>query len=141
MKSAPACTARIAASPVQAARTPDISMASVTMRPSKPSSVRSRSVDIGADSVAGVLVASRAGTAMCPVITASTPAATALRNGSSSTASSRGRSAVTVTSCMWLSSAVSPWPGKCLAVVSRPPSRAPRTKAAISRPTISGSSP
>src|SRR5688500_20150928 len=55
---------------------------------------------LGADSVAGVLVASRAGTAMCPVITESTPAATALRNGSSSTASSRVRSAVTVTSCM-----------------------------------------
>ena len=37
--------------------------------------------------------------------------------------------ALTVASCRWLSTAVSPWPGKCLAVVSRPPARAPSMKA------------
>ncbi len=63
MKSAPARTARTAASPVQAARTPCISMASVTMRPRKPRRERS-SPAMGAESVAGAPVGSSAGTAM-----------------------------------------------------------------------------
>ena len=139
--SAPACTARIAASPVHAAFTPAISIASVTMSPSKWSCWRSRSVAIGAERVAGAPLGSTAGTAMWPCITASTPASTARRNGRSSTDSSRARSAPTVASCRWLSTAVSPCPGKCLAVVSSPPSRAPRTNAASSCATSSGSSP
>ena len=44
-------------------------------------------------------------------------------------------------SSRWLSTAVSPCPGKCLAEVSRPPLEAPRMNAAPSWATISGSSP
>ena len=63
-----------------------MSMASVTMRPVKPSSLAQELGRWARDRVAGVPVGSRAGTAMCPIITASTPASTALRKGSSSTA-------------------------------------------------------
>ncbi len=137
--SAPACTARTAASPVQAGLTPAMSMPSVTSRPRKPISRRRRST-MGCESVAGVPVWSSAGTAMCPSITQSTPASTAARNGRSSTESSRARSPLMVASCRWLSTAVSPWPGKCLAVVSKPPECAPATNAAAMRATSSGSS-
>ena len=59
-----------------------------------------------------------AGTAMCAVITESTPASIAALNGTSSTWSRRSRSAVMVGMFMWLSTAVSPCPGKCFTVVS-----------------------
>jgi hypothetical protein len=84
-----------------------MSMPSVTRSPVKPSSERRRSV-IGGESVAGVSVGSRAWTAMWPIITQSTPASTARRNGTSSTDSRRARSAATVATCRWESTAVSP---------------------------------
>ena len=91
--------------------------------------------------MAGTRVGSRAGAEMCPVITQSTPASTRLRKGSSSTAFKRSRAPSTVATSRWLSVAVSPCPGKCLAVVSRPPERAPTTKARAMRATSAGSSP
>ena len=93
------------------------------------------------DIVAGRSSPSTPGTATCAVITASTPASTAMRNGTSSTRSRRSRSAPMTGSSMCESVRVSPWPGKCLAVVSAPPARAPRMKAAPSRATACGSSP
>ncbi len=80
---------------------------------------------MGRERVAGASEGSRAWTAMWPIITQSTPASTALRKGRSSTASSRARSAATDATWRWESTAVSPWPGKCLAVVRRPPDFAP----------------
>ena len=113
----------------------------MTTRPSKPSSRRSSCSPTAGESVAGAPEASRAGTAMCPSMTASTPAASSWRKGRSSTESSRARSPETVATARCESTAVSPWPGKCLAVVSRLPSRAPRTQAAARLATSCGSSP
>ncbi len=129
------------AAPTHSEPTPPISMASVTIRPSKPSSPRSRSTASGGDRVAGAPDGSIAGTATCASMTESTPASTARRKGGSSTASSRSRSTSIVGSETWLSIAVSPWPGKCLAVDSMPPPRRPSMKAAPRRETSSGSSP
>ncbi len=81
------------------------------------------------------------GTRMWAVITPSTPARTASRKGGSSRVSSRAESASMRGSSRWESRSVSPWPGKCFAVVSSPASWAPSTKAAARRPTRSGSSP
>ena len=93
------------------------------------------------DRVAGRSSPCTCGTATCAVITASTPASTAIRKGRSSTSSIRARSAAITGRTKCESLRVSPWPGKCLAVESAPPARAPRMKAAPSLPTVSGSSP
>ena len=77
----------------------------------------------------------------CATMTESTPAAMALRNGASSTEFRRARSPVTWATLRCESVAVSPWPGKCLAVVIIPPARAPWMYAATRSPTCSGSSP
>ena len=76
---------------------------------------------------------------MCEVITAAAPASTAAANGTSSRAarvsgstSMRGRS-------RWLSVAVSPWPGKCLAQAATPVDWSPRVQAATWAATCSGS--
>ena len=115
--------------------------ASVKRMPPNPISPRRSSVMNSGDMVAGRLSPSTPGTATCAVITASTPASTAMRKGRSSTRSRRSRSAAITGSSMCESVRVSPCPGKCLAVVRAPPARAPRMKAAPSRPTASGSSP
>ncbi len=81
------------------------------------------------------------GTATWAVMMESTPAAMALRKGTNSSARSRWASAPITGRPRWESTAVSPCPGKCFAVVSTPPSRAPRMKAAPRRATVSGSSP
>ena len=81
------------------------------------------------------------GSAMWADITASTPAAIAARNGTSSTESRRAQLAAITGSAMCESVPVSPCPGKCLAVASIPWSWRPRTSAATIRPTASGSSP
>ena len=60
------------------------------------------------------------GMAMWADMIAATPAAMALRNGTSSTESSRAQSAVLTGSAMWESVPVSPWPGKCLAAGQHP---------------------
>ena len=117
--SAPASSARTAASPVEKVLTmPAISSASVTMMPLKPSSFFNRSVRIAEESVEGIPGGESAGTAMCAVITESTPAAMAALNGTSSTLSRRSRSTVIVGMFMWLSTAVSPCPGKCFTVAN-----------------------
>ena len=104
-----------------------IDIESVKMSPGKPSSWRSSPVRIGRLSVAGrPSVGSSAGSRMCDDITASMPAAIAARNGTSSTASSRARGCSTVARSRCVSTAVSPWPGKCLAVESMPPAWIPR---------------
>ena len=119
-----------------------IDIESVKMIPLKPSSSRSRPVRIGRLSVAGrPSVGSSAGSRMCEDITASMPAAIAARNGTSSTASSRARECSTTARSRWVSVAVSPWPGKCLAVASMPPCWIPRMYAVAMRATSSGSSP
>ncbi len=61
-----------------------------------------------------------AGTIRWPTITESTPAAIALRNGTNSTVFSRSMLAGTRARVRCESVSVSPWPGKCLAVVSKP---------------------
>ena len=124
MTSAPASTARTAASPTpypsEMAR---IRMASVRTRPSNPISSRRSSVRKKGERVAGGHPGPRIpGTATWAVMTASTPSSTARRKGTNSRASSRARSASTMGSSTWESVLVSPWPGKCLAVVRTPPS-------------------
>ncbi len=74
-------------------------------------------------------------------MTASMPAAIAALNGTSSTASSRARGCSMTARSRWVSVAVSPWPGKCLAVDSIPPAWMPFRYAVAIRPTKAGSSP
>ncbi len=63
---------------------------------------------------------SSAGTRMCALITARVPAAIAARNGASSRASMTERSASMRGSASCESTAVSPWPGKCLVQAATP---------------------
>jgi len=77
----------------------------------------------------------------CAVITASTPASIARRNGRSSTASSSLRLLSMTGRPRCESTSVSPCPGKCFAVVIPPASRAPSTYATPRRATSSGSAP
>ncbi len=92
--------------------------ASVTTSPWNPRESCSTPVMILGERVAGMGSSpSRQVTATWAVITAVTPAATAARNGTSSSVSSRSQQARTTGSVMWESMSVSPWPGKCLAVV------------------------
>lgn len=119
-----------------------MSSASVTTRPSKPSSSRSTPCRIRRDSVAGTSGASpRPGTARWPVITDSSPSRAAASNGRSSTRRSRAASPGTVGSSRCESLATSPWPGKCLPHEINPALRTPRAKARPSRETSAGSSP
>jgi hypothetical protein len=119
---------------------PAMSSASVTINPSNPSSSRSSPVRILCDIVAGT-PGSMAGITTCAVMIVSTPAAMSALNG--------GRSiwwicwSVCVTSGRpkWLSTPVSPWPGKCLATAETPPSWNPFTCAAASVDTRPGSPP
>ena len=59
-------------------------------------------------------------------LAAGTPARTASRKGSSSVRSSSSMLLSTQGSARWESVSVSPWPGKCLAEHSTPPSNRPR---------------
>ena len=103
-------------------RTPAISSASVTMTPLKPIFSRSTPVRIGLLSVAGSPAGSSALTTMCAVMIESMPPLIAAWNGGASIA--HHCSAVWLTSGIekWLSSLVSPWPGKCFAVAITLPS-------------------
>ena len=74
-------------------------------------------------------------------MTASMPASIAALNGTSSTASRRERGCSITARSRWVSVAVSPWPGKCLAVASMPPAWIPFRYAVAIRPTNAGSSP
>ena len=94
---------------------------------------------IGADAVAGTPVGSSAGYATCAVMTVSTPAEIAARNGARSTASSAAASSSTRGVSWCESPVVPPWPGKCLAQHSWPPAWAPSTNAADKRAASSGS--
>lgn len=96
---------------------------------------------MGRDRVAGSSDGSRDGTTMWAVITASIPAAIADRNGGASSVSHSSRVWWMYGSLVWLSSVVSPWPGKCLAVAATPVPRYPFTCAATSRATARGSAP
>ena len=78
---------------------------------------------------------------MCVVITAGTPARIAARNGTRSQASRSARPRATRGAATWLSLPVEPWPGKCFAQVRMPAAAAPRTNAATTRATCSGSAP
>ena len=78
------------------------------------------------DIVAGRCSGSSCGNRICVVITAGTPARTAFRKGSSSVRSSSSMLLSTQGSARWESVSVSPWPGKCLAEHSTPPSNRPR---------------
>ena len=119
-----------------------IDIESVNTSPSKPSSVRSRPVRMGRLSVAGSpSVGSSAGRRMCVDMTASIPAAIVASKGTSSTASRRERGCSITARSRWVSVAVSPWPGKCLAVESIPPAWIPLMVATAIRPTNAGSSP
>ncbi|OGQ12914.1 MAG: hypothetical protein A2138_18865 [Deltaproteobacteria bacterium RBG_16_71_12] len=89
-------------------------------------------------SVAGSL-SSSAGNITCAVMMLATPACTAARNGTSSTASSRSMSCGRRGSAWWLSTSVSPWPGKCLALHATPAPCMPSMKRAPSLATTPAS--
>ena len=93
-----------------------ISKASVTTKPLKPNSFRNSPVRILGERVAGVFTWSKAGTDMCAVMMASAPCWIAARKGTSSKDSIRSFVSASFASYMWLSSEVSPCPGKCLGV-------------------------
>jgi hypothetical protein len=95
---------------------------------------------IARDSVAGTSGSSSRTTTWAVMIVA-TPAWIALRNGGSSTSSSRERECSTTGSARCESTSVSPWPGKCFAQAATPSSCRPWMSAAPRRPTSSGSSP
>src|SRR2546425_3065235 len=84
---------------------------------------------------------SRAGTLACAKRRESTPASIALLKGGNSILRKCPRSPSIDASARCESTEVSPFPGKCLAVTSRPFACAPRMKAATKAPTCSGSSP
>ena len=115
----PAKNARTSASPSgKYFTTAFISIASDTTRPLKPSESFKTPVTIGRDNVEGkFFVESNAGISIWAIITPLMPALIACLKGYSSSVSSRfllkgnkGRSRCE-------STLVSPWPGKCLAVV------------------------
>ena len=141
--STPASTAATATSPSHVpARAPPMSSASLTMRPSKPSSPRRAPWRTSFEIVAGLSAGPpNAGTAMCAIMTAATPASTAAANGTSSTFRSRSRSDRTTGMLRCESTAVAPCPGKCFAVVRTPSSCARCMYAAPRRAACSGSSP
>ena len=103
--------------------TPFMSKASETIVPVKPSSPRSRSTRTRRLSVAGA--ASKAGTTTWDVMTASTPASMTARNGTSSLARTTSSGCATTGRSRCESTAVSPWPGKCLAHAATPAARKP----------------
>jgi hypothetical protein len=116
--SLPARKARTALSPAPNCCTmAPIAIASVTASPPNPRESRSTPVMIAGERVAGVASPTRHGSATCAVITAATPSAMAARNGTSSRESRRSQQARITGTWMWESVSVSPWPGKCLAVV------------------------
>ena len=98
-----------------------MSSASVTIRPLKPSSSRSTPVRIAWLIVAGAPLGSTAGNTTWAVMIVSTPAAMAALKGGRSIAWNCSRLCVTCGSPKWLSTPVSPWPGKCLATAETPP--------------------
>ncbi len=71
------------------------------------------------ESVAG-RSGSRAGTRMWALITARVPAAMAARNGASSRSASTSAGTSMRGRAWWESTAVSPWPGKCLVQAATP---------------------
>lgn len=75
---------------------------------------------IGWESVAGSPDGSRAGTMMWAVMTESIPARTAARKGTASRDDHSSRLCVMTGKPKWLSTAVSPCPGKCFAVAATP---------------------
>ena len=77
---------------------------------------------------------------MCEVITSRTPASIAATNGTSSRSCSSERDRAMTGRARWESIAVSPCPGKCLAVAATPVSCSARIHAAPCRATTSGSS-
>ena len=77
---------------------------------------------IGLLSVAGSPESSRAGKARCAVMIMSMPCAMAALNGGASSCSHCSRVCVMIGNATWLSVAVSPWPGKCLALAATLPS-------------------
>ena len=116
-------------------------MQSLRISPSKPSVSRKRPCRIARDIVAGTPPGSMLGKRMWLLIMAGTPAPIAARNGISSHDSScasvfsmRGRP-------MCESTAVSPWPGKCLPQQRIPPFRYPSTAFAPKSAARFGSSP
>ena len=117
-----------------------MSRASVTVTPSNCSCPRSRSRRTAADRLVG-RSSSWPGSAKWPVMTIRAPASSAARNGTSSRSASSAFVRGTSGSSWCGSAAVSPAPGKCLAVAATPSSCRPRTVAAASLPTASGSSP
>ena len=124
--STPASTALTADSPAQAIWvSPPISMPSVMMMPSNPISFRSRSVVIATEWDAGSPLSSNPGSAICPTMIIFTPASTAFLNGYNSRESNSARLPSMVGKLVWLSAAVLPCPGKCLAHVTSPLSWAP----------------
>lgn len=72
---------------------------------------------------------------------ASMPASTAARKGGASSSSHCSRVCVMTGKPVWLSVAVSPCPGKCLAHAATPERWYPVTSAATSSATASGSAP
>ena len=71
-------------------------------------------------------------------MTAAVPASMAATNGTSSRAASVDMSTFSTGSARWLSSAVSPWPGKCLAHAATPADCSPRVHAATWAATAVG---
>ena len=100
---------------------PAMSSASVTIRPLKPSSSRSTPVRILWLIVAGAPDGSTAGNTTWAVMIVSTPAAMSALKGGRSIDSNCASVWVTCGSPKWLSTPVSPWPGKCLATAETPP--------------------
>ncbi len=75
---------------------------------------------MGRERVAGSPESSRAGTIRWAVMIESMPAAIAARNGGASSFSHCSRLCVMAGKPVWLSTSVSPCPGKCLAVAATP---------------------
>ena len=96
-------------------------MQSLRISPSKPSVSRRRPCMIVRDIVAGTSFGSMFGKRMWLLIMAGMPASIAARNGMSSHDSSSASVFSMRGSPMWESTAVSPWPGKCLPQQSMPP--------------------
>ena len=120
---------------------PFITSASVNIKPLKPISFFSKPFTHLSDMVAGILRFSSAGTLKCPVSTPDNPALTYCLKGSSSTMLSSLRLLTTVGMALCESTIVEPWPGKCFATDSTPPSSIPFENDMPWRATASGLSP